>query len=220
MHRVPMMWVIAMLAGCQTVPEPIVHTPMTAVAEPAPARPANGAIYQAGLPNLFMFEDRRARFVGDTLTVLLEEKNAASNKTNTKAERTSDLDYNIDLAKGLPFRGFLEALQFDADSKNNLEGKGDSASNNAFTGSVTVTVTQVLPNGNLVVSGEKQVALNQGIEYIRVSGVVNPATIKAANTVSSTQIADARLEYRGIGPTHDVQIMGWLAKFFLSVMPF
>jgi flagellar L-ring protein precursor FlgH len=81
-------------------------------------------------------------------------------------------------------------------------------------------VIQVLANGNLVVSGEKQIGINQGTEYVRFSGVVNPATIMAGNVVSSTQVADARLQYRGTGVVDEAQTMGWLARFFLSVLPF
>jgi flagellar L-ring protein precursor FlgH len=211
---------IVALAGCETVPEPIVHQPMSAAPQPAPLHQANGAIFPTGGRGLLMFEDQRARVAGDTLTVLLEEKNAASNKSSTKAQRSSDTDYNIDLAKGIPLRKYLEILQFDADSKNDFEGKGEASSNNALTGKITVTVIEVLANGNLVVSGEKQVALNKGTEYIRLSGVVNPVNIKAGNTVSSTQVADARLEYRGSGAIHEAQNMGWLTRLFYSVMPF
>jgi flagellar L-ring protein precursor FlgH len=81
-------------------------------------------------------------------------------------------------------------------------------------------VVEVLPNGNLVVSGEKQVGINQGSEFVRFSGVVNPATVSGANTVSSTLVADARLEYRATGPIDEAQVIGWLARFFLSFLPF
>jgi len=107
-----------------------------------------------------------------------------------------------------------------ASSASAFEGKGDSASNNVFTGTVTVTVIEVLPNGNLLVSGEKQLGINQGSEFVRFSGIVNPASVSASNTVSSTQVADARIEYRGNGYIDEAQTMGWLGRFFLSVLPF
>ncbi|MGH8672017.1 MAG: flagellar basal body L-ring protein FlgH, partial [Burkholderiales bacterium] len=91
---------------------------------------------------------------------------------------------------------------------------------NAFTGTMSVTVIEVLANGNLLVSGEKQLALNQGTEYVRFSGVVNPTSITGGNTVSSTLVADARLEYRGTGYIDEAQTMGWLARFFLSFLAF
>jgi len=119
---------------------------------------------------------------------------------------------------GLPGKSLLGS-NLAASSASAFEGKGGSASNNVFTSIITVTVIEVLPNGNLLVSGEKQIGINQGSEFVRFSGVVNPATI-SGNTVSSTQVADARLEYRGNGYIDEAQTMGWLGRFFLTVLPF
>ncbi len=105
-------------------------------------------------------------------------------------------------------------------SSNTFAGKGDSASNNVFTGTITVTVIEVLNNGNLLVSGEKQIGINQGSEIVSFSGVVNPTMISAGNTVSSTQVADARVEYRGNGYMDEAQKMGWLHRIFMSINPF
>jgi flagellar L-ring protein precursor FlgH len=101
-----------------------------------------------------------------------------------------------------------------------LAGKGDAAANNIFTGNITVTVIEVLSNGNLLVSGEKQVSIGHGTEYIRLSGVVNPYFVSTANTISSANVADARIEYKETGAISEAQIMGWLARFFMSVLPF
>jgi flagellar L-ring protein precursor FlgH len=81
-------------------------------------------------------------------------------------------------------------------------------------------VIEVLPNNNLIVSGEKQIGINQGSEFIRFSGVVNPNTIVNGNTVTSTQVADARIEYRGTGYIDEAQTMGWMSRFFLTFLPF
>jgi flagellar L-ring protein precursor FlgH len=89
-----------------------------------------------------------------------------------------------------------------------------------FTGTITVTVIEVLPNGNLLVSGEKQVAIGHGQEYIRLSGIVNPYFVNAANTIASSQVADARIEYKESGAISEAQVIGWLARFFLTVLPF
>jgi flagellar L-ring protein precursor FlgH len=99
-------------------------------------------------------------------------------------------------------------------------GKGGANANNTFNGTITVTVNQVLVNGNLHVVGEKQIAINQGTEFIRFSGVVNPRTISGSNSVTSTQVADARIEYVGNGYINEAQTMGWLQRFFLNVSPF
>jgi flagellar L-ring protein precursor FlgH len=101
-----------------------------------------------------------------------------------------------------------------------MSGKGDTASDNTFTGTITVTVVEVLANGNMVVSGEKQIGINQNADTLRFSGVVYPATIQADNSVLSAQVADARLQVRGSGDIDRAQTTGWLSRFFLSWMPF
>jgi len=198
-----------------------------------PARPApppqlvlpNGAIYQAqyasasGYSYRPLFEDRRARAVGDVLTININETTAASKKSGSTAARNGSDNMSVTSLAGLPGKSFLGA-NLAASSASTFEGKGDSASNNAFTGIITVTVIEVLPNGNLLVSGEKQIGINQGSEFVRFSGVVNPAMISPANAVSSTQVADVRLEYRGNGYIDEAQTMGWMQRFFLSFMPF
>ena len=114
----------------------------------------------------------------------------------------------------------FEGMSLGAKGANNFSSKGDAANNNTFTGSMTATVIEVFPNGNLLVSGEKQVAIGHEQEYVRVSGVVNPSFIDTANTISSSKIADARIEYKSAGQISDSMVMGWLARFFLSVLPF
>jgi flagellar L-ring protein precursor FlgH len=106
-------------------------------------------------------------------------------------------------------------------SANDFSGKADSEQSNKLRGSITVTVAQVLPNGNLIVQGEKWIAINQGDEYVRLRGIVRPVDIKADNTVVSTQVADAQIIYRGKGAPADSNAMGWLARCFLSpIWPF
>src|SRR5690606_12192379 len=109
---------------------------------------------------------------------------------------------------------------FETGSGNKSEGKGSSSATNVFSGTLTTTVIGVLPNGNLQVAGEKQIAINRGSEYVRFSGVVDPRSITGNNTVSSTQVADARIEYRSKGVMDEVQTMGWLQRFFLNIAPF
>lgn len=212
---------LLMLSGCVSMPDPStnIHQPMTARPQPAATPAANGAIYQTGYGPMALFEDRRARNVGDTLTIQIEEKTTASKKSNSKTSKTGANELDVSALAGLPGKSFLGA-ELNGSSSNSFEGKGESGSNNVFTGNVTVTVVEVLPNGNLLVSGEKQVSINQGSEFVRFSGVVNPTTITAGNIVSSTKVADARIEYKGNGYLDETQTMGWLARFFLTVLPF
>jgi len=192
--------------------------PMTVRPSPPPVDLAvRGGIYQPATYQP-LFEDHRARTVGDTLMININEKLNASKKASSAANRAGAMDFVVpDIQLGS--RG-IKGGKLSATSKNDFEGKGDSAANNVFTGAITVTVIDVLPNGNLIVAGEKQIGINQGSEFVRLSGVVDPRFILAGNVVSSTQVADARLEYRGAGYIDEAQTMGWLSRVFLSVMPF
>ena len=209
------------LAGCITT------TPPTSVHQPMSARPPvaavhetnNGAIYQANSGQRTFFEDRRARYVGDTLTINIVENTSADKKSNTTTNRSSDNNFAVGTVQGLPGKSF-QGANLGATSDFKASGDGASASRNVFTGVITVTVTDVLPNGNLLVSGEKQIGINQGSEFIRFSGVVNPVHLSAVNTVNSVQVADARIEYRGNGQLEGVQAQGWLARFFMRTLPF
>ncbi len=208
------------LSACiTTTPATSVHQPMS-VRPPMLAAPAqaNGAIYQTGFHRP-LFEDRRARNVGDTLTVNIVENTSADKKSNTTTNRSSDNNFGVTNVSGLPGKSFMGAgLAANSDIK--FSGDGETASNNVFTGTITVTIIEVYPNGNLLVSGEKQVGINHGSEFIRLSGVVNPLYMTSANSVNSVQIADARIEYRGSGQIENAQNMGWLSRFFLNTLPF
>jgi flagellar L-ring protein precursor FlgH len=218
-----------LLAGCiGTVPPTQVQQPMTARPAPVPqpqGQAATGSIYQAANPGqpYFgyrpLFEDWRPRNVGDILVVQINEKTAASKKSDSSAERNQTSSYGVSALSGLPGKSFLGST-LEASSANKFDGKGEATNNNDFTGTITVTVIDVLPNGNMTVSGEKQIGINQGSEFIRFSGVVNPSTITNGNTVSSSQVADARIEYRANGYIDEAQVMGWLARFFLTFLPF
>jgi len=206
------------LAACNTVPPTNVHQPMTARPAPRNDAQANGSIYQAGASRT-LFEDRRARYVGDTMTIVIAETTSASTKSNTNVSKTSNISASVPTISGLPGKSF-QGLSLAAETANTMAGKGDAAANNVFTGNITVTVIDVMPNGNLLVSGEKQVSIGHGTEYIRLSGVVNPYFISSANAISSANVADARIEYKESGAISEAQVMGWLARFFLSVLPF
>lgn len=207
--------------ACTPLPRVDVAQPSTAKAAPIQrAAAANGAIFQQAAYRP-LFEDPRPRFVGDILTVNISEKLTANQTQNTNASKTGSLSTdptNVQLPIGI-FQG-LNGVSVSGGSTNKFEGKGGTASDNSFTGSIAVTVIEVLPNGYMVVSGEKQIGTNREVQTIRFSGVVNPITILAGNVVSSTQVADARIELRGQGAVDEAQVMGWLGRFFLSFLPF
>lgn len=207
-------------AGCSTVPPTNVHQPMSARPSPRFEMPSgNGAIYQAS-GSRPLFEDRRARFVGDTITVKITESTTASTKSNNKLDQSNAQKFGLGASTGMFGRVLPGAADLSASSSTAFSGKGEAANNNVFTGNMTVTVIDVMPNGNLLVSGEKQVAIGHEQEFVRISGVINPSFVDAFNTVESSRIADARVEYKSAGQISDGQVMGWLARFFLNVMPF
>ncbi|MFA7269811.1 MAG: flagellar basal body L-ring protein FlgH [Sterolibacterium sp.] len=216
----PLMLAVILLTGCvTTVPPTSVAQPMTA--RPAPqnaATSSNGSIYNMASMRP-LFEDRRARFVGDTIIINIAEKTSASKNSENKTSRSQSIDMGVTSVVGLPAKT-LQGTKLTAADTNNFDGKGQNTSANDFTSTITVTVIEVLGNGNLLVSGEKQIGLKEGEEFIRFSGVVNPTTITSTNTVQSTQVADARIEYKANGFIDSAQAMGWLGRFFLSFLPF
>lgn len=214
-----------LLAACTVSQPPLVHQPMTARPQPAASSlPANGSIFQAGSYRP-LFEDRRPAQVGDLLTVQVEERTNTSTSQNAKGERTTNLSSSVNANLNLPFfsnfvEGKLAGATFGAQGKNTVKGSGSSSGATTFNSSITVTVIEVLGNGNLLVSGEKQLRMNSDTEIIRLSGVVNPVDIRPGNVVSSTKLADARIEQQSEGNKRRFVEPGWLSKFFLSVLPF
>ena len=210
-----------LLGGCEAVnPRPKVDiAEVTYVAPPPVAAPVatNGAIFQAAQYRP-LFEDHRARLVGDSLTVQIVEKVSASQKS------TSSIDKSGKVSAGLSALPFLSANSFNrasaaGNSSNSFQGKGSTENSNDFSGTITVTVTGVLPNGHLLIAGEKQIGVNHNVDVLRFSGQVDPRLIQPGNTVASAQIANVRVEHRGRGAQADAQGIGWLSRFFLSVLP-
>lgn len=211
---------LAMLTGCAVTPETIVQGPTSARPQlhaQGAARPANGAIFQTTAYRP-MFEDRRARYVGDILTMTIVEKTAANKAGANSTSKTGSAEAGITSLFAIP-AATLGKLGVGTSSANKLEENGATSSSNTFTGTVGVTVIDVLANGNLVVSGEKQVAFDKGTEFIRFSGIVNPDHITTGNNIISTQVADARIEYRTSSHLDATEVMGIMTRFFLSIIP-
>jgi len=217
--RVLLLATLPLTACVMSTPSTVVHQPMTVRPESRhDAYATQGAIYNTGLGRP-LFEDRRARYVGDIITINVVENTQASKNSQTSAERSSTTDVSLPTIAGLPFKTF-QGVGLNASNSTAFDGSGSNTSSNAFRSTITCTVIEVLPNGNLLVSGEKQIALKEGEEFVRLSGIVNPTTITTQNTVQSTQVADARLEFKANGFINSAQVMGWLGRFFLSVLPF
>lgn len=209
--------VAAILAGCASTPNSIVQQPTSAKAQPPAAMAANnGAIFQAAAYRP-LFEDRRARMVGDILTMTISEKTSAGKAAASSDSKSGSVAFSATKLFGAPTTTAADSA-LAASSSNKFDNKGAASSSNTFTGTMAVTVIEVLPNGNLVVSGEKQIALDKNSEFIRFSGVVNPDAI-VGNTVASTQVADARVEYRTNTHLDTTEVLSQLARFFLSLSP-
>lgn len=211
------------LIGCNGMP--VRDNPSYAATPPAvlpPAAQSNGAIYHAGY-DIALFQDNKARHVGDTLTVQLVEKTAASKKASTNTKKDTSVSITgPDFVLGSPIsRNGRNPFDASGSGSSSFGGAGDSTQSNSLSGDITVTVAQVLANGNLLVRGQKRLTLNQGEEFVQISGIVRPVDIRSDNTVLSTQLADARIGYSGKGALQDANSMGWLARFFNSaIWPF
>jgi flagellar L-ring protein precursor FlgH len=203
------------LAGCAATPTSIVHQPTSARPMLADAgTPTDGAIFNTGTYRP-MFEDRRARHIGDVLTLSIVEKTAAVKAGASSGNKSGSANFGV---PG-PLQGRLGANVALSTANKYADGDNQSASN-TFTGTMGVTVTEVLPNGNLVVVGEKQIAMNKGTEFIRFSGMVNPDSIQDGNVVTSTAVADARVEYRTNSQIDRAEVTSMMSRFFQSMLPF
>lgn len=218
-------WIVSLalllLAGC-VAPSTTIQSPMTArPAEQEAMAPHNGAIFQAGKNEHPLFEDRRARNVGDTLTINIIETTTASDSASNSASHAGTVTASTPkITGGATGQTLLTPFGITDTATGSLADKSANASANTFTGTITVTVVEVLSNGNLLIGGEKVISVGQKNEYIRLSGVVNPATITGSNTVQSTQVADVHIESKGSNTVDRSQIMSMLGRVFLSFLPF
>ena len=193
----------------------------------------DGAIYNSTSSGFFA-GDRRAKTIGDILTVSLNESLSASKSTTNTTSKTDTfgvtlppLVFNqnpaVNAATGLLGGGgtdSLTAADVAAGANQSFAGAGTAAQTNTLTGSMTVTIIKVFPNGNLEIAGQKKLVLNDGSEYLRLKGIIRPTDISASNTIASSNIADARITYTNAGVYADSTQPGWLSKIFRQVTPF
>ncbi|MDT8438399.1 MAG: flagellar basal body L-ring protein FlgH [Wenzhouxiangellaceae bacterium] len=212
-----------LLTGCAAPPGPDDWGPFEPLAPvPVSVEERNGAIYHDATAQS-LFSDVKAHRVGDTLTVVLAERTSATSSASTSTQRETSTGISNPILFGeAPTRGGgIPLFQSSLDSNNAFEGDASSSQSNSVIGNISVTVYQRLPNGNLVVRGEKWVRVNQGRERLRVAGIVRPADINADNSVPSFKLADARIDYSERGALGDANRPGWLTRFFQSpIFPF
>ncbi|MBV1907142.1 MAG: flagellar basal body L-ring protein FlgH [Pseudomonadales bacterium] len=214
---------VIILSGCMNQPSrpepkyeptyPKVHYPPSAEA---------GALYQDGFA-LSLFSDRGARRVGDIVTIILEEQTKSTKSSETSLKKESESKMQEPILFGNLLRGLSKnaGLANSVDSEHDFKGAADSDQSNSLSGTITAVISKVLPNGLMLVQGEKWLNLNQGEEYIRISGLLRPEDVDGTNAVSSLRLADARIAYSGTGSLADSNKVGWLTRFFIGpLMPF
>ncbi|MCO2012620.1 flagellar basal body L-ring protein FlgH [Pseudomonas aeruginosa] len=220
---VSLLGIATALGGCVN-PPPKPNDPYYAPVlprTPLPAAQNNGAIYQAGFEQN-LYDDRKAFRVGDIITITLNEKTQASKKANSDIQKDSKTKMGLTSLFGSgmtttnPIGGGDLSLSAEYGGSRDAKGDSQAGQSNSLTGSITVTVAEVLPNGILSVRGEKWMTLNTGNELVRIAGLVRADDIATDNTVSSTRVADARITYSGTGAFADASQPGWLDRFFLS----
>lgn len=181
----------------------------------------NGSIFQAGR-SVRLFEDNKAFRIGDLLSVTLSESTNASKSAATNTAKDDEIDISASALLGrLPTHNGDPFFTNGLDAERGFSGSGDTAQSNSLNGEIAVMVTDILPNGTLVVRGEKIIGLNQGQEFIRISGLVRPQDVSAGNVVLSRKLANARIYYGGGGVIAEANTKGWLSRLFDSpLFPF
>jgi flagellar L-ring protein precursor FlgH len=213
--------VLVALSGCEHMnPRPPVDIAQPIYVAPPVvpvARVNNGSIYQAEQFRP-LFEDYRARLVGDSLTVQIVEKISATQKSTSSIDKSGKLAASVTALPGVSPNAFNRASAAGSTTISSA-GAGTTENSNDFSGTITAVVTGVLPNGHLLVAGEKQIGVNHNVDVLRFSGQVDPKMIQSGNVVPSAQIANVRIEQRGRGAQAEAQGIGWLSRFFLNVLP-
>lgn len=210
--------IVFALAGCTVVreakPGDPSYAPVAAPAMLAPP-PSDGAIYRNG-SGMSLFEDKRARRIGDVITITLAESTTSSKKADTAIKKDDKIDIDAGVVLGAqPKLGGLN-MSTSVNPQRDFSGAASADQSNKLSGTITVMVSDVLPNGLLEVRGEKWMTLNRGEEFIRIRGYVRPEDVLPDNTISSTKVADVRIAYSGNGELAQSNRQGWLSRFFSS----
>ena len=216
---------LSLIAGCASKPSLERYNEFAPIRplQPVVTGPATGSILN-NRSGLSLFEGQREWYVGDIVTIVLSETTQASRNTNLSTERVSE--NNVLGTRGpselFPQTGFLgKALPYlKRDGATvKTEGGGSTAQNASLQGVITAMVTEVLPNGNLVVQGEKQLSMTEGSEFIQVRGIVRSTDIQMDNSVSSQRLPNAQIAYKGTGDLATSTQPGWLTSMLFKFWP-
>jgi flagellar L-ring protein precursor FlgH len=210
-----------LLTGCMTKPVELVEIKPVTYPQVVRTAPRSGSLFQAASYRP-AFEDPRARMPGDTVTIQITEKVSASQSSSSNVDRAGSSGGSVTAIPFVRPKDLLKAdnLKLAGESSTEFGGGGGTENANTFSGVITATVQEVLPNGHLVVVGDKQIGVNNNVDVLRFSGTIDPRHIRPGNVVASAQVANARIESKGRGQIDEALSIGWLGRFFLNVMPF
>ena len=216
MKRLLFIGLSLVITGCGVTQKPIQDDPDYAPVLPEmPKTPVitSGSLFESGYSQN-LYSDIKAHRVGDIITVELTESTTAKKKAKTELDKSSGVELATPIFMGNPITHHGQSLNASINMANAFAGESDADQSNSLTGAISVHVVQVMANGNLMVRGEKWITLNNGDEFIRLSGVVRPDDISPENSISSTRVANARIQYSGTGAFADTQSQGWFSRFF------
>ena len=208
---------VQLLAGCATPQRQELSEwePLVTPVAPAPPSYANGSLFQ--VRSISLFEDPKPYRIGDILTIVLQEQTSATKSADTTTKKDDEVSFDVPSIMGVtPTHNGSTLLNASIAPTREFNGEAESNQSNSLSGEITVTVVDILPNGNLVVKGEKWFTLNQGKEYIRIAGVVRPQDVSSDNSIMSSKLADAQIAYSGEGFLAEANEQGWLTRFFNS----
>ncbi|MBD1390832.1 flagellar basal body L-ring protein FlgH [Neiella sp. HB171785] len=215
---------VVALAGCgattqKPIPDDPYYAPVLPEMQPNPVI-RSGSLFQDGYAQN-LYSDIKAHRVGDIITVELSESTSAKKSAKNEIDKDSEVGLQTPIMMGSPLTVNGNEVNASIAMQNSFSGESDADQSNSLNGKISVHVVQVMANGNLVVRGEKWMTLNQGDEFIRLSGIIRPEDISTDNSIPSTRVANARIQYAGTGAFADAQEQGWLSAFFNSpLMPF
>jgi len=220
MKKLFLLFFIFFINGCSTYIEETNNKefkPLTpSFEEFARDEPSNGSIYSASSAGLFS-SDRRAKKVGDILSVTLSETFSSNKAVSNSSGKTDTIGAEIG-PTGI-MRNFV-GLGGSASKTNSFAGSMATNQSNSLSGTLSATVVRVFPNGNLEIKGQKKLRITEGTEYIRLSGIIRPQDVSTTNTVSSAKIAEAQIEYVGAGVLDSASKPGWGSALFRAISPF
>ena len=220
-----MLMVVLFSSGCASSP-PKVATKLMVPSLPAPK--TLGSLWQEENGRAYLYEDMRAMRVGDILTIKIVENHKGSKSADTSAERDSTLKHSL-AGTAMGYIGIpgirlggeaRRGLGIDASASNKFEGKGTTNREGTLTGTISSIVTEVLPNGDLRIEGRREVTVNSEKQLMTIAGIVRRVDVNTKNTVFSSAIADAKIEYSGLGVLDDVQRPGWFVRVMDWISPF